>query len=367
MSNDLVKAKENINNDNSVNTNVNKRSSRSTHPTPPPPVVVASPNVQTGHVLQQNNIVMGLTPKESPSSSPNPDDQPKRKGRKPLAQSTSPPPDTKPDIKLFQNGVHAPHMLGNQLNPNSNMAQKMSDHLNHELEAHSVFTSDPDTNTSSNLVGPPLLRHTTRSGNTNMAGNNPVGNLMSGVTGTGNTSAVVPQSLDQLLERQWEQGSQFLMEQAQHFDIASLLSCLHQLRTENVRLEDHVNNLVTRRDHLLAVNARLAIPLNQPAGQPATSVCESAASATRAMRPMENGIVSQDIYRTQQQAQVRHSPANQYQQNSANIQQHGNIRTTSRDQVRTNYQPYSVVTSQQHQVVVRRDDNHVQASQKPPN
>lgn len=25
-------------------------------------------------------------------------------------------------------------------------------------------------------------------------------------------------SLDQLLERQWEQGSQFLMEQAQHFD-----------------------------------------------------------------------------------------------------------------------------------------------------
>lgn len=26
------------------------------------------------------------------------------------------------------------------------------------------------------------------------------------------------QSLDQLLERQWEQGSQFLMEQAQHFD-----------------------------------------------------------------------------------------------------------------------------------------------------
>jgi hypothetical protein len=30
--------------------------------------------------------------------------------------------------------------------------------------------------------------------------------------------ASIPQSLDQLLERQWEQGSQFLMEQAQHFD-----------------------------------------------------------------------------------------------------------------------------------------------------
>lgn len=43
--------------------------------------------------------------------------------------------------------------------------------------------------------------------------------------------------------------------------VASLLSCLHQLRTENVRLEEHVGNLLQRRDHLLAVNARLAIPL----------------------------------------------------------------------------------------------------------
>lgn len=49
--------------------------------------------------------------------------------------------------------------------------------------------------------------------------------------------------------------------------VASLLSCLHQLRTENVRLEDHVTNLVARRDHLLAVNARLAIPLNPPVPQ----------------------------------------------------------------------------------------------------
>lgn len=48
-----------------------------------------------------------------------------------------------------------------------------------------------------------------------------------------------------------------------NFSVASLLSCLHQLRSENIRLEEHVNNLVARRDHLLAVNARLAIPLNQ--------------------------------------------------------------------------------------------------------
>lgn len=82
----------------------------------------------------------------------------------------------------------------------------------------------------------------------------------------GGGGGAIPQTLDQLLERQWEQGSQFLMEQAQHFDIASLLSCLHQLRAENSRLEDRVSSLLQRRDHLLAVNARLAIPLTGQAG-----------------------------------------------------------------------------------------------------
>lgn len=38
--------------------------------------------------------------------------------------------------------------------------------------------------------------------------------MLGGTSASGNN----PQSLEQLLERQWEQGSQFLMEQAQHFD-----------------------------------------------------------------------------------------------------------------------------------------------------
>lgn len=41
---------------------------------------------------------------------------------------------------------------------------------------------------------------------------------MLGGTGTPTASGSTPASLEQLLERQWEQGSQFLMEQAQHFD-----------------------------------------------------------------------------------------------------------------------------------------------------
>lgn len=39
----------------------------------------------------------------------------------------------------------------------------------------------------------------------------------------GGNGGNIPQTLDQLLERQWEQGSQFLMEQAQHFDSMLIL------------------------------------------------------------------------------------------------------------------------------------------------
>lgn len=48
--------------------------------------------------------------------------------------------------------MSVPHMLGNQLNPNSSMAQKMHDALNQEVEAHSIYTSE----TNSNLIGPQL-------------------------------------------------------------------------------------------------------------------------------------------------------------------------------------------------------------------
>lgn len=53
----------------------------------------------------------------------------------------------------FQNGLTAPHMLGNQLNPSSTMHSKMTDHLSSELEAHSIYNPSEG---SSNLIGPPL-------------------------------------------------------------------------------------------------------------------------------------------------------------------------------------------------------------------
>jgi len=45
-------------------------------------------------------------------------------------------------------------MLGNQLNPSSTMAQKMSDTLSAELEAHSIFNDSSSSTTT--LIGPQL-------------------------------------------------------------------------------------------------------------------------------------------------------------------------------------------------------------------
>ncbi|XP_043523434.1 protein AF-10-like isoform X1 [Frieseomelitta varia] len=290
-----------------------KRGGRSNHQTPPPAVTVApvssiiqGPTLCSGHFSNIGSVsanTMGPTVKESPPSSPGSESMSssgpgrrKRKGTSAASTTPTPSASTTPtltnpkeekDVKLFQNGVSAPHMLGNQLNPTSTMAQKMSDTLSQELEAHSIFTEA--NNSTTNLVGPQLHSRVIASIRSNQSGAPPTSfssvfntttntntNNSSGAstTSTGALgSGAIPQTLDQLLERQWEQGSQFLMEQAQHFDIASLLSCLHQLRAENLRLEEHVNSLLQRRDHLLAVNARLAIPLTtQPSTHPVNNI-----------------------------------------------------------------------------------------------
>ena len=44
-----------------------------------------------------------------------------------------------------------------------------------------------------------------------------------GTSAGANKSSSQPQTLEELLERQWEQGSQFLMEQASHFDSKQIL------------------------------------------------------------------------------------------------------------------------------------------------
>lgn len=120
------------------------------------------------------------------------------------------------EMKIFQK---APHMLGNHLNPASSVAQKMSDQLYMELEAHSAYTSS-SMESGNPMIGPTYpgkqLSHARTSAAAQPQG--PSLSSMLGGTGIPTANGNTPQSLEQLLERQWEQGSQFLMEQAQHFD-----------------------------------------------------------------------------------------------------------------------------------------------------
>lgn len=81
----------------------------------------------------------------------------------------------------------------------------MSSSRNTKLLNYFIF--HPQRNSSTSSLVPPTPSVT--------AGASPLASMF----GSGaNGSLAIPQSLEQLLERQWEQGSQFLMEQAQHFD-----------------------------------------------------------------------------------------------------------------------------------------------------
>ncbi|TRY79337.1 hypothetical protein TCAL_06604 [Tigriopus californicus] len=176
-------------------------------------------------------------------------------GSTPISQRTG-SPDGEGNVKKKRksphkkpvNGTDSPSwMLGATLNMNSPMSKEMNLALLDEMKVHSMYDSSKDKH----YVGVPLLGK--KASSTTSSGSSQTHNASDML----NAGKSQPQTLEELLERQWEQGSQFLMEQASHFDIASLLSSLHQLKEENVDLEDSVDKLVQRRDHLLAVRARL--------------------------------------------------------------------------------------------------------------
>jgi len=240
------------------------------------------------------------------------------------------------DQKYFEPSIDAPHMLGNALNPNSSMAQQMTDTLNEEIKTHKQFNeNNGPTNQQSKLMGPQLFRQVPKSVDTPQSNVNNAPGSEWFTNGLGNSS----QSLEDLLERQWEQGGSLLMEQAQHFDVASLLSCLYQLKNENIGLEKELATFTRRRDHLLAVNARLAIPLipQQSRTNPIPSAPNNSETSlpprSNYLPPMDNQILQQHRYHQNYTVSTSRHPQQQQQQHQR-------------------YQP-NVVTHNQSQVIVR--------------
>lgn len=119
------------------------------------------PQAPAGLVINTNTTALHHVMKESPPSSPG-SEASARKRRKGGGNSLTPQPSPhtfhgdhkeKDSKAILQNGaipLATHHMLGNQLNPNSSVAKNMTETLNMEIEAHSIYSHEP----AANLVGP---------------------------------------------------------------------------------------------------------------------------------------------------------------------------------------------------------------------
>ncbi|KAK0417568.1 hypothetical protein QR680_013084 [Steinernema hermaphroditum] len=105
---------------------------------------------------------------------------------------------------------------------------------------------------------------------------------------SGSQQGQFPSTMEELLERQWAQGAQFIKGQAQS-DVAQLMTCLNNLKMENMRLQDQMDELQKRRDHLLALNSKLTQSLScamtstsaaSPRNSPRTTAAATSAPTT---------------------------------------------------------------------------------------
>ncbi|XP_075000025.1 protein AF-10 isoform X9 [Calonectris borealis] len=154
------------------------------------------------------------------------------------------------------------HMYGNRLNPNSAVAALIAQSENSQAD------QDLGDNSRS-LVG--------RGGSPrgSLSPRSPVSSLQIRYDQSGNSCGEnlppVAASIEQLLERQWSEGQQFLLEQGTPSDILGMLKSLHQLQVENRRLEEQIKNLTAKKERLQLLNAQLSVPFPTLSSNPSPS------------------------------------------------------------------------------------------------
>ncbi|XP_014639123.1 PREDICTED: protein AF-10 isoform X7 [Ceratotherium simum simum] len=165
------------------------------------------------------------------------------------------------------------HMYGNRLNPNSSMAALIAQSENNQTD------QDLGDNSRS-LVG----RGSSPRGS--LSPRSPVSSLQIRYDQPSNSSLEnlppVAASIEQLLERQWSEGQQFLLEQGTPSDILGMLKSLHQLQVENRRLEEQIKNLTAKKERLQLLNAQLSVPFPTITTNPSPSHQMHAFSAQNA-------------------------------------------------------------------------------------
>ncbi|XP_077100638.1 protein AF-10 isoform X4 [Siphateles boraxobius] len=159
------------------------------------------------------------------------------------------------------------HMFGNRLNPNSAMA---------------ALIAQSESSPADQELGDGALGFSRRgnSPKTSLSPRSPLSGLhirydSSGplVPGLGSGSDALPPvatSIDQLLERQWNEGQQFLLQQGPQGDVLGMLKSLHQLQVENRRLEEQIRTLTMKKERLQLLSAQLSVPFT-PASTTATT------------------------------------------------------------------------------------------------
>ncbi|XP_035381744.1 protein AF-10 isoform X2 [Electrophorus electricus] len=149
------------------------------------------------------------------------------------------------------------HMFGNRLNPNSAMATLIAQSEN----------SPADPELGDGALGfprrgtPPKANLSPRSplGGLHIR-YEPSGPLVHGLGSSVDTLPPVATSIDQLLERQWNEGQQFLLQQGSQGDVLAMLRSLHQLQVENRRLEEQIRTLTMKKERLQLLSAQLSVP-----------------------------------------------------------------------------------------------------------
>ncbi|XP_072306776.1 protein AF-10 isoform X3 [Eucyclogobius newberryi] len=155
------------------------------------------------------------------------------------------------------------HMFGNRLNPNSAMAaliaqseaspadQEVGDNGSSVGAQGFSIRASPKT-TPRSPIGGLQIRY-------DSSGSLPGPGL--GLLGAGGSETLpsVATSIEQLLERQWNEGQSFLLQQGAQGDVGMLKS-LHQLQEENRRLEEQIKTLTMKKERLQLLSAQLSVP-----------------------------------------------------------------------------------------------------------
>ncbi|KAG7523769.1 AF-10 isoform X2 [Solea senegalensis] len=159
------------------------------------------------------------------------------------------------------------HMFGNRLNPNSAMAaliaqteaspadQEVGDGSSSNVGAQGFSVKASPKTTPRSPIGGLQIRYDSSG---SLPG--PGMGLLGAGGGGGETLLPVATSIEQLLERQWNEGQSFLLQQGGQGDVVGMLKSLHQLQEENRRLEEQIKSLTMKKERLQLLSAQLSVP-----------------------------------------------------------------------------------------------------------